>query len=648
MKRTALYLRASSRDQIQHGFSIPDQLARLRSEARVANEHIVAEFIDQARSGTSTAKRSDYQNLLAAARRHEFDRVRVESVDRGHRNDTERRQFEAEMAALGIDVVYSGEPEKQAPQFRKLQRGIKGVLAEWESDETSQRTYKRQRYRAQKGIWRGGPIPYGVQPDKRGWFEADPETYKFLIELLERRAKSQGHHTIAKAFNKGIDSSEGVSVPPTPSLIAYRRKPYIERQDPETGDVLQLPRPLPATTWHKQTVAGICRHAVNGVYAGILRWGNSHNRFAEDADGNLKSPVVVDTGRPLVPGDLLERVRAVELAPTDTPQRMSTFNSFLLALRCGSCGEAMHGYTSTKTKPSGLTYKYRKYRCAGRVNTPGSCAMPILSADALERVVLAAVFVDATKRDGDQLQDEINRSLEQHRAVLLEALQLLEEKLPGLARQRDEALIAVIDASLPKPVKAAIIARAEHLLIDYEGTEGQITQIRAAIDALAAKARSVVAVLTDPDLDPARFQEPAVCAALRRALSLLVKKAVVSEVHTSHTFLVQLTVSTDPIPMPQNEVVVNLARTRARGGRTHQRSSSPRPLVLKTRTATGPHPLSLQIVHEAARGVKKPAVGRHQAIADHWRAAYERKKSITELRSSSLGIISMNVIRCHG
>ena len=140
MKRTVLYLRASSRDQIQHGFSIPDQLARLRSEARAANERIVAEFIDQARSGTSTAKRSDYQNLLAAARRREFDRVRVESVDRGHRNDTERRQFEAEMATLGIDVVYSGEPEKQAPQFRKLQRGIKGVLAEWESDETSQRT----------------------------------------------------------------------------------------------------------------------------------------------------------------------------------------------------------------------------------------------------------------------------------------------------------------------------------------------------------------------------------------------------------------------------------------------------------------------------------------------------------------------------
>jgi site-specific DNA recombinase len=159
MKRTALYLRCSSPEQIKHGFSIPDQLARLRTEAHAAGEQVVAEFIDQARSGARTATRREYQNLLAAARRHAFERVCVESVDRGHRNDMERRAFEAELAALGIDVVYNGEPEKQAPQYRKLQRGIKGVLAEWESDEASQRTYKRHRYRAQQGKWRGGMIP---------------------------------------------------------------------------------------------------------------------------------------------------------------------------------------------------------------------------------------------------------------------------------------------------------------------------------------------------------------------------------------------------------------------------------------------------------------------------------------------------------
>ena len=596
MKRTALYLRCSSHDQIQHGFSIPDQLSRLRSEALTAGERVVAEFIDQARSGTSATKRLDYQNLLAAARRHEFDRVRFESVDRGHRNDLERRQFEAEMTALGIDVVYSGEPEKQAPQYRKLQRGIKGVLAEWESDETSQRTYKRHRYRAEKGKWRGGRISYGVQPDGKGWFEPEPETYPVLLWILERRAESHGHHTIAKLLNQGIDLGQGTFVPPTPSVMAYRRKPYLERQDPETGDVIQLPRPLPAATWHKKTIEHICRQAVDGVYAGVLQWGRSYNRFHEDADGNIKTPVRVDTGRPLVPADLLACVQAVELAPGGETEKQSAYNTFLLSLRCGLCGEAMHGYTSTKTKPSGLTYKYRKYRCAGRANNPGACNMPILSAEALEQVVINAVFADAAQRDGERLQDEINGAIERHRLALLEALRLLEEKLPVLAQQREEALMAVIDQTLPATLKKAIIERADRLVGECQENEVQQQQIRAVLDSLTAKARSVLAVLTDPTLDPSRWREPAVFAAFRRALTLLVKKAVVSEGDTRSAFFVQLTVTADPIGELDSASVVRMGNTRARGSRTHRRSSSPRPLVLKTRTTTGPHPLSRGIL----------------------------------------------------
>lgn len=48
--------------------------------------------------------------------------TRFELVDHGYCNDLERRQFETKMAALDIEMISSGEPEKQAPRFRKLQR----------------------------------------------------------------------------------------------------------------------------------------------------------------------------------------------------------------------------------------------------------------------------------------------------------------------------------------------------------------------------------------------------------------------------------------------------------------------------------------------------------------------------------------------
>ena len=40
-KRTALYIRCSSLDQVKRGFSIPDQLARLRAEAKGGGELVV-------------------------------------------------------------------------------------------------------------------------------------------------------------------------------------------------------------------------------------------------------------------------------------------------------------------------------------------------------------------------------------------------------------------------------------------------------------------------------------------------------------------------------------------------------------------------------------------------------------------------------
>jgi hypothetical protein len=61
-----------------------------------------------------------------------------------------------------------------------------------------------------------------------------------------------------------------------------------------------------------------------------------------------------------------------------------------------------------------------------------------------------------------------------------------------------------------------------------------------------------------------RWQEPTVLAAFRRALAILVKKAVVREGSTRSAFCVQLTVTTDLIAEPQNGSVVNLASTRAR------------------------------------------------------------------------------------
>jgi DNA invertase Pin-like site-specific DNA recombinase len=534
--RTALYIRFSSQRQI-HGTSLKDQLARLRTETLACGEKIVAEYIDQARSGATAARRKEYQRLLADAQAKKFDRVRVESVDRGHRNDFDRRTFEQEMARLGISVLYLGEPEQQAPEYRKFQRGIKGLVAELESDAASQRTYKRQLYRANRGQWRGGIPPYGLKPDGDGWFESDPDSYDVLLWILSCRAEGNTYHAITRLLNEGISiNGAPPTIPPTPGVLAYQRKPYLEQQDPETGDVLRLPRKMPSAAWKVMTVRRICTEAVDGFYAGVYHWGSNYNRFAEDGDGKEKAPVRIDTGKPLIPDDLLRRVQAVELAVRDdsTEAAIIEYNSFLLDLRCGRCGEALHGYTSTKykeIKKTGETrpYKYRKYRCAGRANRTGSCTMPMLSADKLEHAVLEAVFNDTRQRRPELLAQKLREAAERRRLEIQQALNTLDQEMRASARRRDDALDAITDRTLSAVVRDAMARRVEEAVEAYTEMEGQQRTLQRGLEALDAQLRTAEIILTSPLLDPARWQEPAISQILKRALHLLVHRAELQE-----------------------------------------------------------------------------------------------------------------------
>jgi site-specific DNA recombinase len=532
MIRTALYLRCSSVDQLKHGFSIPDQLARLRGEVRSAGEMIVGEYIDQARSGTSAAKRREYQRLLADARQHKFDRVRVESVDRGHRNDTERRQFEDELAALGVQVTYSGEPEKQAPQYRKFNRAMRGVVAELEADETSQRTYKRLLYRAKQGKWRGGAAPYGLLPDGNGWFVPDPDTYPALCWILERRAEGLGHHRIARLLNAGISlDGNDPAIPITPRMRIYLRKPYLERQDPETGEIIRLERPLPSATWRRLTIREICQAAVDGVYAGILQWGHTAKRFGEDAEGNPKQPVIVDTGKPLVDADLLQRVQAAELTEPTRRSEPRSHNQYLLAhlVYCGHCGRTMPGYTTGRNEGE-RRYKYRKYRCDGRSKRPGSCTLTILGADKLEQTVLEVLFAETSRVAPRALIRAVNEAVERRRDELTRALMTLDEQIAEAMKQRDELLDTLVrDTTLTPLLRQAMMERAEVAVSKLTHVKAQQETLRAGLQTLDAQARNVGRTLQQADVDPKRWREPVVRTALQRALRLMVRRIEVTK-----------------------------------------------------------------------------------------------------------------------
>jgi predicted GNAT family acetyltransferase len=77
--------------------------------------------------------------------------------------------------------------------------------------------------------------------------------------------------------------------------------------------------------------------------------------------------------------------------------------------------------------------------------------------------------------------------------------------------------------------RLALAAQADRAVLACDEVVEQVRTLRLGLTLLDEKARSVLAILTDPLLDPACWQQPAATSALKRALQLLVHATILRE-----------------------------------------------------------------------------------------------------------------------
>lgn len=151
--------------------------------------------------------------------------------------------------------------------------------------------------------------------------------------------------------------------------------------------------------------------------------------------------------------------------------------------------------------------------------------MPIISAEAVEERALEAIFADVATYAPERFRSALQEEVERQRQDLLDALALLADELAELVSRRDAALDTVADQTLSPLIRAAMQERAESALQAIAAIETEQRTLRAGVQALDQQARSVVGMLTHPLVVPARWREPEVYQALRRALQVLVHRA---------------------------------------------------------------------------------------------------------------------------
>jgi site-specific DNA recombinase len=312
MNRTAIYGRVSTEDQVER-FGLPTQIRACREYADRNGLDVVAEITDDGISGT-ILDRPGFERLRRMARDREVGTVLMLDVDRLSRELSHLLILKPEIERHArLEFVTS--KFEDSPSGRMF-FGMRGVIAQYESELTRERTMRGRKERARSGLIVGGRVPYGYRYND-GKLVEDPDRAPIARRIFE-------------------DYEAGISM----RGIAARLR--------ESGALTWAN----TDRWGKSSVQRIL---LNETYAGVAHYG-THRREGKllrlrDAAERIAVHVPA-----LVSRDQWERVQT-KLSANPYVGRPSL--NFLLRgiLFCAKCGRKMSGENSRKC---------RAYRCTGR------------------------------------------------------------------------------------------------------------------------------------------------------------------------------------------------------------------------------------------------------------------------------------------
>ena len=336
--QVAIYARVSSDQQAKKELSISAQLRALRGFADEKGWRIVAEYVDEAKSGR-TANRPSFIQMLTAVKREEIEGILVWKLDRLARNMEISSSVDALVRKHGVRIISLHENIDDTPQGRLTARLFES-FAEFYSNNLSQDIQRGLREVARKGYFPFSHAPIGYRKEEVG----DGSATRYRLQ-----PDPQYSPTIARIFRS---YAEGKTVP------------MIVEELNREGTLTNLDR-----RWTKKHLYQILR---NPIYCGDITVGkhyvDAHGKVHPGAD-----PVTVgDVHEALISRDEFARVaRILQRRSSNISRRKWASSPYLLAglAKCSVCGGFMSG-TSAKRGA------YHYYTCAlyyteGKASCPG-------------------------------------------------------------------------------------------------------------------------------------------------------------------------------------------------------------------------------------------------------------------------------------
>lgn len=324
------YIRVSTDEQAQSGFSLPAQRERLQSFAKSQGWTTAQVYEDEGYSAKDM-KRPALQQLLKDARPGEV--VLVYKLDRLTRSVIDLYELMKVIDQRGLLFKSATEEFNTTTSHGRLMITLVAVLAQWERETIAERVKMGRQKKATTGEWPGGPIPFGYRAEPSGKVRhgrnlmklvPDPERAHIVREMFERYLAGQGARGLAIWLNEELRLAS-----------------------PNGG------------RWQATSVV---RMLTNPVFAGEVVNGR-----------RVPGPVTRVEGDhdPIVPPDLFTKVQHLfDMRKDMAPRHASGHYPLAGVAKCGACG-------------GGISYLKNKwghyYRCLRYVHGRGCGPRPLTS-----------------------------------------------------------------------------------------------------------------------------------------------------------------------------------------------------------------------------------------------------------------------------
>jgi len=189
------YIRVSTEEQKNKGYSPDNQLRQARSYAEMHGYHIKKVFDDSGKSGRSTEHRLELQKLFNAVEENPVDAILIFKIDRFARNVGDFDRMYKDLKNRGIKLLSINEGDLM--EGNSLIPNIFASVAQWESEVNGQRTRDALAQKFEEG-WQPSPLYIGYRSvggkDEKKTCEPDPYIAPIIKELFE--LYSTGNYSI--------------------------------------------------------------------------------------------------------------------------------------------------------------------------------------------------------------------------------------------------------------------------------------------------------------------------------------------------------------------------------------------------------------------------------------------------------------------